>query len=243
MKQYFKDTKLTFHDSVNFFSGLGEYILSHLPSIGRRKRRASLGFIHAVQKLIRPTIARDKLPEYHLAMIKACTVCEMTFPLAWSTITMHSMMEVFEPERGRVALYGAPKFLNMAAIERFNMLLRALVKARKNLERTIANRYLLYVLVNVAWRAAKLGDFILSPEQSTAVSQAGGYARDIAKVPLYLLAEDGVSLSFMVGQRLTKDLSDRTKTQLKLFFALRPDKFDAEAIARKYFNYLTAQLN
>ena len=234
MKQYFKDKALTFRDSVNFFSGLGEFILSHMPSIGRRQRRASLGFIHAVQKLLQPVIARDKLPEYHLAMVKACTVCEMTFPLGWCTITMHSMMEVFEPVRGRVALYGSPKFLNMAAIERFNKLLRALLKARKNLERSVANRYMLYVLVNVARRAAKPGDFILSPEQSTAVSQAGGYARDLAKVPLYLLTEDGVSVSFMVGKQIMNELPDETRSKLSLWFAMQPGDFHARAIACKY---------
>ena len=127
MPAYFSD-KLTIEDAVLFFSGLGKIILGLLTSIKRPQRMAFDVLLTATEHVLIPVHFKSELPDLHLQMARAQTEAEIALPLCSNTIASHAFLEVFLPGRGRVARGGSLTHLHMAAFERFNKMLRSLVK-------------------------------------------------------------------------------------------------------------------
>ena len=154
----------------------------------------------------------------HERLVIACTKCEMAFPLNWATVTKHTLLEVFQPDRGRVPRFGMPALFNMIAVERFNKFLRGLLHAFKNIEETIARRYMFFLLITTQRLSRPPVYFVIPPEVSTAVARAGGYGRDISK-PVHLVGGPGPHYK-LTGRLKTHALSEEEYKSLTEFFEL-----------------------
>jgi hypothetical protein len=117
MPKFFTDT-LTFADAALFFCGVGNIILKVCKSICSGQREAFECLIAAMASLYSTTCPKALEPLQY-QMVVSVTRAEIHFPIVFSTIVKHCLNEIFLPARGRVARFGAPRFLRLEKIEQY----------------------------------------------------------------------------------------------------------------------------
>lgn len=159
-------------------------------------------------------------------MVTALTLCEMAFPLRWCTITKHALLHMFEPDIGRIALYGAMAFFHMNSFERWNKFLRALLKARKNMEKSCFQRYRRYAMVTIE-RMRDPSNFSLPPMPSRAVAYDGGR---MEVLPAYHRQSGEAGARTVTDQGRRRGLSAKDARELSAYFKrCEPDVIRAHA--------------
>jgi hypothetical protein len=155
-------------------------------------------------------------------MVEACTLCELAFPLAWCTITKHALLHLFEPEVGRIALYGAIPFFHMDPLERWNKFLRSLLKARKHMEASVCLRFTRYMMITMIRLIAGPDYFHVGPSTSMTMSYAEG---NLTTLPIYLRDQRDATVRGVTGKGTMHSLTTDERTRLTAYFKRADPKF------------------
>lgn len=144
-------------------------------------------------------------------------MCEIALPLSFCTMANHAFLEVFTPERGRVARTGSPLFTHMVVAERFNKHLRSLLKQYKTPAKHLMITRLRENMIEVERIIQPHGYFVSDPPKSTYVGAVHSGAFDEVAGPDYIRVERVVRV---LGKLTSKYLTPTQSAAVHEFFLL-----------------------
>ena len=212
--RFFTDTLTIGHANL-FFSGFGQIIVYLCPSIGESQKKALIALIDATAHVLMPVFFERELPDLQLQMARAQTLCEMYLPLSFNTMANHAFLEVFLPERGRIARAGSCLHSHMVVFERFNKLLRALMTQFKTPAKHLMLSVLRLNMVEMERVRQPPGYFPTVPEKSSILGALRSGAIDEKAGPDYIRVE---SVLRGLGDTVTRHLTLTQSAALHDFF-------------------------
>ena len=212
--RFFSD-KLTFSHANLFFSGIGLIIIALCPTIAEPQREALVALIEATSHVLMPVLFGRELPDLQYKMARAQTLCEMRLPISFSTMASHALLEIFIPERGRIARTGANVYTHMAAYERFNKLLRQLMTQFKAPAKHIMLSLLRLNMVEMVRVREPLGYFPSLREGSSILGALHAGAFHEEDGPDYISAD---TIIRKLGRFVTRQLTTSQSEKLHAFF-------------------------
>jgi hypothetical protein len=171
----------------------------------------------ATSKVLFAVYFKRNLPELQLEHATAQTMCEIALPLSFCTMANHAFLEVFPPERGRVARTGSPLFSHMVVAERFNKHLRSLLKQYKTPAKHLMISTLRENMIEIERIIQPPGYFVSDPPKSSYAGAVQSGAFDEVVGPDYIRVERVVR---MMGKLTSKYLTPTQSDALHEFFLL-----------------------
>ena len=173
--------------------------------------------IKATGKVLYAVYFKRNLPELQLEQATAQTMCEIALPLTFCTMSNHAHLEVFLPERGRIARAGSPLYSHMVVAEGFNRHLRLLLKQYKSPAKHLMITRLRENMIEVERIIQPPGYFVSDPPKSSYCGAVQLGAFDEAAGPDYIRVDRVVR---MLGKQTSKYLSPTESDALHAFFLL-----------------------
>ena len=222
LPRFFSDTLTIAHAGL-FFSGIGLALIYLCPSIAAPQREAYVAIIEATKQILLPVIFARELPGLQLQQAEAQTLCEMRLPLTFNTMSSHAHLEVFLPDRGRVARVGSSVHTHMTPFERFNKILRALLTQHKSPEKHLMLSVLRLHLVEMERVRQPLGYFPNLAEKSSILGLLrAGSGCDEKNGPDYILVDPTIRKLGRVRKGVQLTLVQRER--LHAFFLVDDDR-------------------
>lgn len=212
--RFFSDTLTIGHANL-FFSGIGEILIGLCQSIAEPQREALIALIRATSKVLMPVFFERDLETLQLECARAQTLCEMSMPLTFNTMANHAFLEVFLPDRGRVARAASPLNSHMVVLERYNKLIRTLLTQHKSPAKHLMLSILRLNMIEIQRLKRPPGYFPIRVETSSVLGALNSGAFNLEIGPDYIAVDPVIRT---LGKTVTRELTSEQSEALHQFF-------------------------